>query len=314
MSEQYQIANGLRQLFRQREAFILFGLTGRTGSGCTTSAQLLTKTFAQLNVEEPRNPPQNHEERKFTIIYEWSRKHWKPFTRIAFSDVIAAILARENWNAIKTFLQDLKLDVNIIGLSERDITTLHERIISIAPTAMDNPEAATENEIDQAYKVLFDDLPNLTQNIRKTFAHNSFDDYVRLFQTLGDNIRRSGRALDQSINPEALFTLPQMVDRMIAVARCHNKKAGGADYYVIDAFRHPYEAQYFRERYAAFSLIAVATDESDRRQRLQKLNLRAEEIDRIDKKSIHYWIKHGQIMILSFLRTCKPVSIVLIFI
>ena len=36
-------ADAIKSLYSQREKFILIGLTGRTGSGCTTVSEILAK-------------------------------------------------------------------------------------------------------------------------------------------------------------------------------------------------------------------------------------------------------------------------------
>ena len=48
-------AKGINALFNNRRNFIIIGLTGRTGAGCSTVAELLTKEFKELNIRQVKN-------------------------------------------------------------------------------------------------------------------------------------------------------------------------------------------------------------------------------------------------------------------
>lgn len=55
----------------------------------------------------------------------------------------------------------------------------------------------------------------------------------------------------------------------------------------IDAIRNPYEALYFKDKYKSFRLMAISTEDEDRRKRLKELN--DEELDNLD--SVEYATK-----------------------
>ena len=64
-------------------------------------------------------------------------------------------------------------------------------------------------------------------------------------------------------------------------SRVNNAKT----FIVIDTFRNPFEALYFRERYSAFYLMALNTNDSTRKDRLRaQSDLTSTEIVSIDKK------------------------------
>ena len=44
-------AEAIKSLYSQRDKFILIGLTGRTGSGCTTVANILSKENIVLFID-----------------------------------------------------------------------------------------------------------------------------------------------------------------------------------------------------------------------------------------------------------------------
>ena len=49
-------SEAIRNIYDEREKFIIIGLTGRTGSGCTTVSKLLENNqFDKLNLHKPKN-------------------------------------------------------------------------------------------------------------------------------------------------------------------------------------------------------------------------------------------------------------------
>jgi ABC-type multidrug transport system ATPase subunit len=72
------ISKALDTVFNESSNFILIGLTGRTGSGCSTSASILSKQKLQLP-----DPGDSHfsgnEERKFRIIKKYIDSRWTKF-------------------------------------------------------------------------------------------------------------------------------------------------------------------------------------------------------------------------------------------
>src|SRR5688572_27608017 len=96
MSDSAHIAAGLNELFKHRRAFLVVGLTGRTGSGCSTVAEAFSaKQYRDLSIAAVHTPPRNHEDRKERIIQQWLDHHWRAFTKIQVSQVIAGFAFRE---------------------------------------------------------------------------------------------------------------------------------------------------------------------------------------------------------------------------
>ncbi len=73
------VANGLRRLFQSRASFVLVGLTGRTGSGCSTATSILTKNFDQLSLTKTKTEYASIEDRKHRIAFDYAHKNWTPF-------------------------------------------------------------------------------------------------------------------------------------------------------------------------------------------------------------------------------------------
>ena len=104
MDEQL-IAQGLKGLFAYRGQFIVLGLTGRTGSGCTTAANLLTKTFGELRLEPVASPLATVEQRKHRAVIEFADKNWQPFMEVSVTLTIVTFVIEAEMNALDTFLK-----------------------------------------------------------------------------------------------------------------------------------------------------------------------------------------------------------------
>lgn len=85
-----------KSLFDSMKSFVVLGLCGRTGSGCTEAANILGKNFSDLNLPPPSAAPggsvQDAEE---LIIYNYAEKNWVPFYRIKTSSLMTGYLLEE---------------------------------------------------------------------------------------------------------------------------------------------------------------------------------------------------------------------------
>ena len=79
-------------IYSGRNRIIILGLTGRTGSGCTTVASILSrKNFSELDIIPANSHDyKDKEERKKAIILEYMQNEdrWKQFNIIDISSLI----------------------------------------------------------------------------------------------------------------------------------------------------------------------------------------------------------------------------------
>jgi putative protein kinase ArgK-like GTPase of G3E family len=62
-----QLTEGINKVYDNREKYIIIGLTGRTGSGCSTSAKILSTPRELLKLAIPQSISKNENEaRKFS--------------------------------------------------------------------------------------------------------------------------------------------------------------------------------------------------------------------------------------------------------
>lgn len=285
------ISDGLAKVFAHRSSFIVIGLTGRTGSGCTTVADLLgNETFDTLELPELPNPPKNNEDRKDRIIREWLKENWSPFKKIQVSQVILLLALSESGGKFEDFVS--------LPLSEIDINkiqTVYEPYRSKFGEVIDtltNIKSASNESVNFAYEFIFNTLPDISAKIKETLNSDDKKYYTPIFQRLGDNIRKSGSLLSDATTPSQLLALPECLARIIKLARLRNSLQGEKNnYFVIDALRHPFEIRYLRERISPFYAMAVTTDDFDRKIRLLQNNFHAAEITRLDEKEYPSEIK-----------------------
>lgn len=109
---------------------------------------------------------------------------------------------------------------------------------------------------------------------------------TKFFQDIGDNIRKSGSPIDNTIKQGKFFKLAEKINSIIKKIRKYTQKINEKQptFIVIDAIRNPLEAFFFQERYASFYLLAITCDDEERKERLRNLGLNDKDIDIIDKK------------------------------
>lgn len=272
------VAIGLSKLFDQRESFIVIGLTGRTGSGCTTTAKVLGKEFADLSLRSAKNPLFSNEDRKYSIIFDWAQHKWRPFTTIKVSSLIFHFLARLSLDEIKELLASCSINV---ATSEK-----LETILNAANQAAEHYQSLLESNLEDEtlYTYFFQTLSELAEDFKAELVGVDVGSYTAVMQLAGDNVRSSGSANQSVPNPDKIFALPELTNKLIKIARAENKRKSRPDYFVIDAIRNPFEAVYLRERYAAFYLFGITTDETSRQSRLSKLDYTHSDIEKLSGK------------------------------
>lgn len=93
------LSNAVENLFSERKDFIIIGLTGRTGSGCSTLAKLLTKSFEELQPPKQINGS-DIEKRQYEIVYNYACMNWKSFRLIEMKNIIFTFILE---NTLKEF-------------------------------------------------------------------------------------------------------------------------------------------------------------------------------------------------------------------
>ena len=287
-------AEAVRHTYRERNKVIIVGLTGRTGSGCTTLSKILaTKKFADLNYHKYNSHNyKSIEERKKYIIQSFMNQEdrWIPFDVIDVSSLILNFVFLEGKDKLKDFLGNLS--------TEKKKNTREKFIINGSKNIAEELDSFDDIYSDVYKYSLGKDIKN--ENIDSLFEyysrkivsnkrrfqrfledytcysdqyticgghkHKPYDLYTYLMQVFGNNIRSSGNPFDDSFNPESYTKIAKHIKYVIDLIL--KKKKDNPVRICIDALRNPYEAFYLRDKYKAFYLISVNTEEKNRQAHL----------------------------------------------
>jgi deoxycytidylate deaminase len=284
------IASGIDKVFEHRKNFLVIGLTGRTGSGCTTAAKILaTPSFASLALPTVQNPPRSHEDRKLRIVRLWAETHWRPFVTISATAVILALALKDGLSNLLDVIQRVDTGADLAQI--QGLLTPYENDVKNAFDVANDIHGPRRQAAAHAAKTLTTGIVTALDGLKPLLSSRTA--YTQLFQLLGNNVRRSGSPTKDDIDPDKIFTIPATIVLVIDVLRVYFKMEDIAQQYiVIDALRHPYEIRYLRERISSFYTVAVSTTDEERERRLHSLQMTDEQVKQLS--DIEYPNKIGK--------------------
>ena len=299
--------NIVDKIYKLRKNFVIIGLTGRTGSGCTTVAKILqTQHPEEFKTEyrEINTEPINNDVRKNRIIYRYILKNWSPFTVVKASDIIFFYALLQSFDEFSKSLAnssnkedgDGKFSETSTAHSNeilQDLDKVKDKFEELSVIAKDcNHFLGTESkdyskvDIDKFIKLILEDIPDFREELAKALE-KSKKILSNELQTWGNNIRVYDSIVGSNQDNQsehAPSCLARKINQFIKLIRDHNKRDGKPTLIAIDALRNPYEVLYFRERYAAFYLMSINTTEQIRKQKLFEQGYRNDEIKRLDER------------------------------
>lgn len=304
------VSNALNRVFKETSEFILIGLTGRTGSGCSTAAKILT-TASVSTPEKSKIYETENDKRKYKIIQNYICSNWKPFISIQVKTVITAIILELEIDDFITLISlILKQDYHYIDDKLNSFKDEYSKAHELITKYKGMPES-NKNEKDlkkqKAWDIYFDFLPDFCEKLKSSLQKNlGSDSYTTIYQTVGNNIRASGAANKSDFDAEKIFTLPKIINKLIKVIRGRNPEGA---YIVIDAIRNPFEAIYFHQRYAGFYLIAINTPNSERLNHLRESHkLSEQQIKALDDKEYPRKLSGKDIYISQNIQKCIEIA------
>ncbi len=290
--------SSVEQIYKNRSQFVVIGLTGRTGSGCSSSANILEKTFKEIKAPKPCKINDN-EERKYRIVYNYSEHKWEKFKVIRIKDTITSFIVE---NSYEHFLEFLKKNERKCGLNYPEVakclsTQIKDEYLAIYELRKkliadreelengDTKSKIKSKEIrERLYDFYFKIIPPFSTSLKKVLNQSSANLYTTIYQLIGNNLRSSGTALDEEFKKIHIYKIAKRVNKIIKIIR-HLRGKDSKTFVAIDTFRNPFEISFFRERYSAFYLLAVNTEVGTRVKRLQDAaNVNIQQLKSIDKE------------------------------
>lgn len=266
--------SAINTIYRKDDELIIIGLTGRTGSGCSTVARILCSEHGEIRHSlHESSAPSSNDERKQKIIRRHFDVTWQKFELIQVRSVITLFLVEGGVSNVMYALRELLSEE-----SKVDFPNLETALKKIE----DSLDVVTSSNIPELtiefYTVT---LPRLCAELRIVLGESAF---IKLYQEIGKNIRLSGSALNAKLVEGKFFTLAQKINSIIRIIIGANVALKKSTLIVIDAIRSNLEAMFFQDRYAAFYLAAVSCPDSQRKKRLYALNFSDDDVRIIDKE------------------------------
>lgn len=257
----------LKNIYELRKSFTIIGLTGRTGSGCSEVAKLLEKGFNISDYLMPIKNSENNTDRKYKIVYNYAKENFKQYFLIEYKHVISLYIFSQNLDFVKNYLID-----NFKELNENNLAFLDNCFEKINPQLKHfdfyNPQSIISENIDKLYDIFTSDLfINCTKTFQDNLNNISPVLRIKVMQLLSNNVREGGCAIcsesDELVN---VYNIVIIINKLV---KGHKKKHRICKI-VIDSLRNPLEIMYLKERYSAFYMMNVNSEEQDINERLLK--------------------------------------------
>lgn len=303
-------SNALERVYAESSEFIILGLTGRTGSGCSTAANILAKK--EIHVPEESNIySSDNDQKKYKLIRSYIKENWVPFISIQVRVVITGIILELDFQTlihlISSALEKESSEVrNAISSFEERYNQAHKEITSYK--ALPEESSSERNtKKDKAWAIYFEFLPKFCAEFKDKLQQAlGVDSYTTIYQKVGDNIRASGSANSSNFDAEKIFTLPKIINKLIKVIRRNNNNRA---FVTIDAIRNPYEAYFFHQRYSGFYLVSINTPNEERLNHLRESHKFSEDqIKSLDNKEYPNKLSGQDIFISQNIQKCIEIS------
>ncbi|GHU72367.1 hypothetical protein FACS189450_10020 [Spirochaetia bacterium] len=294
--------NYAAQFFSKREEFIVLGLTGRIGSGCSSTAKFLEQGWPAFKANTATSKPVSSEDREYRAIYAYAENHLPQFYNLSASNIIITFLfddakdkdsqkffkylgdiASDDPNKKVTVEEQEKLQKLVENYSVREMCGKFKDYCDTKEAPLADSEKIynflSEPDKLKAFVVEFKKWLN---ELKATGANSSFS--TKFLQLIGNNMRAYGILFPDEktdIDESAFDSIAYRINRQIKLHERHVKETEkGKDEYkekvhvVIDSLKNIHEATFLRNRYTAFYLVSLNVDEKRRIERLRKCKKR----------------------------------------
>jgi deoxycytidylate deaminase len=302
----------INEVYKQHEHFVVIGLTGRCGSGCSKAREILCEEDFNLNSMIQRVDNKSNSERDFSILLNFAQKNnMFPFQVIKVRDVLTSFIF-DNIDSFYKILED-------VYKTENPKDKLNQYLTKQYKIKYDK-NIVIEDEIEQSKKIwkgldedLYGFISEMTKEqyeflftglgkiscIFRDFLRDEIDKdaYTIVYQYVGNAVRTYGHlpndVLESTQDAKCIFSVAKRINVLIKILRrrewiTDEEKNKGPQFksdvrVVIDSLKNVFEANYLKSRYHSFYLMAITLDDDERFHRLAiNKQLTKEKIDLID--------------------------------
>lgn len=289
----------LTKLYELRQSFSIIGITGRTGSGCTKLAQILSSSFEEVStkyslIRKPEELTLTREAtnrnfiQKYKVAYNYSSTNWKKYIHIEYKNILYAMLIFETIGNEKLLNEVFKNCYKIDEILENNEAV--DNAIKLIRNFQSNLKFVERISFE---KKLSDEL---MLKIWEVYDSSKFKDLLKqlnsaltihyfertlLLHRIGDNYRTFGTAYsveNENSSLDNIYTIIQFINGLIKQIKSANQVNSNC-HIVIDSLRNSMEIMFLKERYSAFNMIAVKGESRrDRlKRRIEKIEITADE-------------------------------------
>lgn len=295
----------LEELYHLRKDFTIIGLTGRIASGCSTVAKTLTSNDYQL--EFPSNINRDNladpEQIKINICDNYLKLNWKGFKIINYEHILFLHLIFEsllNENPSRKFLEfffqngssteignhvgyenrfdpqeDSSISSDIIKIFKKHTLVIERLKKDILDSQITNlHDLLDANRANEDYcKLLFDSFENFAFEFYGFLHSYNITKKTRLIHDIANHLRSyktvKNLILDETTTSlDNIYTVAITINKIIKIWRYKNPKQCKI---VIDSLKNSLELSFFKEKFAAFYMLAVKKNLSERNQELKTI-------------------------------------------
>ncbi len=212
-------------IYKERTEFIIIGFTGRTGSGCSTAADILkSENFEDLRLPKPQTSNfTSNDERKYKIIYDYLSLNWEHFETISIKNIITSFILEVDYNKLINYLEHYLQEKPIINPKlEEEYESLKKQNKKCLKLLY-KLKKCNDKEKESLTKFYYEDLNEVSKKL-KNIIDNSFNTKPQgIYRQIGNNIRSSGDATDSNYDSKCLFSIAERINKIIKLLRAKRR-------------------------------------------------------------------------------------------
>lgn len=284
-------------IYSQYEHFIVIGLTGRCGSGCSTTRGFFCdeKDFNPSTLHKSSVEHKGNNDRDLEVLINFAKKNRIfPFHVIKVRDVLTSYILDHIdafYDVLKKIYSTNNPEDGFDKYIRKEFKKLYKTEFFLEDIIDENRKiwlALDTNIYDfiskmgkEEYDFLFQDLGRISDIVRRYLLTIDKEAYTVVYQYVANVVRTYGY-LCQDIegnnqNAESIHCIAKRINSLIKVLRrrdwiCEGNKEKpiykSDVHVVIDSLKNVFEANYLKARYHSFYLLAVTLDDNTRYKRL----------------------------------------------
>lgn len=250
-------------IYSLRQSFTIIGITGRLGAGCSKVASILSKKFDENNFLLPTNKLlDNNLRRKYKICYDFAKVNWQQYTVIQYKEAVFLHLIRVNFDDLILEINKSFIDEEIQKTIKHKISELFEQNKQIVERIQRlpylNEQLKMKKHLKELGSVFFSkDFKEFSSQFYSILNSIDIPSRIDFSNRVAINLRSTGFPLSAHAEHEIndnIYCVSETINRLIKALkmRDHNDV-----HVVIDALRNSIELLFFKERYSAFYMFAV---------------------------------------------------------